>query len=175
VPRVPIVIWARDPWDARDRAEVATLRIPGRKSQRPAGTRAFDTGSLKQVALLSRFMRRPMLVGATSPFVAAKVKEAYGFDPGAVHFLPNIVDPAGRIEKSARPTVAFLGRLDPTKRPWLFAALAEHFPDVEFVVMGQSHFNGRNTWTARNLPANLHLLGHLDGEKSWSNFPGLGC
>ena len=32
LPRVPIVIWVRDPWDSQDRSEVATLRIPGQGS-----------------------------------------------------------------------------------------------------------------------------------------------
>jgi glycosyltransferase involved in cell wall biosynthesis len=44
----------------------------------------------------------------------------------------------------------------------VIAALAERFPSVEFIFMGQSHFRGPGSWKARNLPANVRLLGHLD-------------
>jgi glycosyltransferase involved in cell wall biosynthesis len=103
-----------------------------------------------------------MLFAATARFVAAKVQEAYGHDPGVVHSLPNIINPVGTIKKASRPTIVSLARLDPTKRPWVFAALAERLPHVEFIFMGQSHFRGPGSWEARNLPANVRLLGHVN-------------
>jgi glycosyltransferase involved in cell wall biosynthesis len=79
-----------------------------------------------------------------------------------VHSLPNIINSVDMISKSVQPTVAFLGRLDPVKRPWLFAALAERLPHVEFMFMGQSHFRGPGSWEPCNLPANVRLLGHVN-------------
>ena len=40
--------------------------------------------------------------------------------------------------------------LDPIKRPWLFAEIAKHFPDVEFLFLGQSHFRGEGAWEIRD-------------------------
>ena len=167
LPKVPVIIWARDPWDTHDRAEVATLRIPGQDSVQPQGSDGIDTRSLRHVARLSRLARRPLLIAATGPFVSAKVPDAYGFDPGVVHSLPNIVNPVNRIKKATRPLVVSLARLDPTKRPWVLAALAERFPAVDFVFMGQSHFRGPGSWKARNLPPNVRVLGHVqEAEKT---------
>jgi lipopolysaccharide biosynthesis glycosyltransferase/glycosyltransferase involved in cell wall biosynthesis len=160
IPRVPIVIWARDPWDAHDRSEIATCRIPGHEFVEPPGTGGIGADSLKYVATASRLMRRPLLFAATTPFIAAKLKDAYGLDPGVVHSLPNIINPVGRVSKAPRPTIVYLGRLDPIKRPWVFAALAERLPHVDFIFMGQNHFE--EAWQPRNIPANLHLLGHVD-------------
>ena len=165
LPRVPIVIWVRDPWDSQDRSEVATLRIPGQDSERPAGVEGFATCSLRQVSRLSNLMRRPLLFATTAQFLAAKIPDAYGLDPEMIHSLPNIIHPVGAISKASRPTVVYLARLDPTKRPWVFAALAECFPHVEFIVMGQNHIPGPCSWEFRNLPANLRLLGHVNETK----------
>jgi glycosyltransferase involved in cell wall biosynthesis len=86
--------------------------------------------------------------------------------PPEVSFLPNIIDlNPGEVSKSAHPRVVFLGRLDPIKRPWLFVKLAEQFPEVEFLFMGQSHFKGEGAWRPVDLPANVRLLGHVDGEE----------
>jgi glycosyltransferase involved in cell wall biosynthesis len=60
--------------------------------------------------------------------------------------------------------VIFLGRLDPIKRPWLFMELARRFPAVEFLMLGKSHFQGPGSWPIKDLPANVKLLGHVDGE-----------
>jgi glycosyltransferase involved in cell wall biosynthesis len=162
MPRVPVVIWARDPWDSRDRNEVATLRIPGKPSEQPRGTQGMDTRSLSQVARLSRLVRRPLLIATTARFIAEKIADAYGFDPGPAHLLPNIINPvSGQVKKAERPTVVSLARLDPTKRPWVFAALAERLPDIDFIFMGQSHMRGRGSWKAQKLPPNARLLGHV--------------
>jgi glycosyltransferase involved in cell wall biosynthesis len=57
--------------------------------------------------------------------------------------------------------VAFLGRLDPVKRPWLVAELAQRRPDVRFELMGERWVRG---WESRALPENVVPLGHIDGE-----------
>src|SRR5262249_35819143 len=150
-----------DPWDGQDRREIATLRIPGQPDLQPQGI-GQDYSNIRWVAKMRRFMRRPLLFAATSPFLAAKAADAYGLDPMVVHSLPNIISPVDMISKSPRTTVAFLGRLDPVKRPWVFASLAERFPHVEFIFMGQSHFGGPGSWEPFNLPANVRLLGHVN-------------
>jgi len=161
LPNVPVVIWVRDPWDGHDHREIATLRIPGQPDLQPQGL-GQNYSNIRRVARMRRFIRRPLLFATTTPFLATRAAEAYGLDPMVVRSLPNIISPVDMISKSPRATVAFLGRLDPIKRPWVFAALAERFPHVEFIFMGQSHFRGPGSWKPCNLPANVRLLGHVN-------------
>jgi glycosyltransferase involved in cell wall biosynthesis len=58
----------------------------------------------------------------------------------------------------------FLARLDPYKRPWIFAALARYYPEVEFRFLGQAHFSGPGAWEPHDLPSNVRLCGHV-GEQ----------
>ena len=66
-----------------------------------------------------------------------KLKKIYHLNVDPV-FLPTPVAVAGPIEKALSPTVCYLARLDRRKRPTLFLDLAEKFPYVNFLVMGQS-------------------------------------
>jgi glycosyltransferase involved in cell wall biosynthesis len=92
------------------------------------------------------------------------MEEVYGID-APLRLLPNPVPKATEISPAKDPVVSYLGRLDPIKRPWIFVALAERFPDVRFVMAGRSHFEGPGTWRPDGLPPNLELAGHL-GEES---------
>lgn len=161
LPRTPIIIWVRDPWDDDDRTDVATLTIPGNETERPSGSVGPDARSLAGVFRMSRIMRRPLHFATTTSFLAPKVTQAYDCTPSAVHELPNIVNIIGSFEKSKCPKVAYLARLDPTKRPWLLFALAERFPNVQFSVMGQAHFTGKGAWQACSIPNNVQMLGHV--------------
>jgi glycosyltransferase involved in cell wall biosynthesis len=165
-PRTPVVIWVRDPWAPDDRENVNPLRLPDQSDLLPQGVRGPDPGSLRQVTDQSRAFRRPLLFGTTARELSDKVPGTYGVTPPRISILPNIVAPAeGVIRKREKPLVVFLARLDPVKRPWLFASLAERFPDVEFVAMGQPHFRGPGTWQPDSLPTNLRLYGHADEDE----------
>jgi len=71
------------------------------------------------------------------------------------------------IKKSEKPSVIFLGRLDPIKRPWLFAEIARKFPDIEFLFLGESHFSGimNSTMAKYRKIKNLKFLGLTVGER----------
>ncbi|MDT5156679.1 MAG: hypothetical protein QOH51_1036 [Acidobacteriota bacterium] len=166
LPRTPIIVWVRDPRTPDDMREIATLRIPGAEGVLPQDVNAIDCTSLGEIVRTSRLLRRPVRFATPAPHLAVKVPDVYGVKQPEVSFLPNLIDLSpGEIRKSKRPSVVFLGRLDPTKRPWLFARLAEQFPEVEFLFMGQAHFEGEGTWRPSDLPANVRLLGHVDGEE----------
>ena len=164
LPRVPFVIWVRDPSgrarSPRDRHSAHTRTgngaAPrhGRTQHAKPEARCASLCPCAEAAAVCN--RRPL---------APKVPDAYGFDPGLVHLLPNIVDSAFTVSKSLRPTIVSLARLDPTKRPWLFISLAKRFPDVDFIVMGQSHFKGSGAWQPSDLPANVRLLGHANEQQ----------
>jgi glycosyltransferase involved in cell wall biosynthesis len=166
LPRTPIIVWVRDPRPPEDVRKIATLRIPGAGDTWPQGIDEIDCTSLSKIVSASRLLARPLLFAAHSQTMAAKIPATYGTTPPEVFILPNIIElnPDG-IPKSLRPRVVFLGRLDPIKRPWLFAQLAEQFPDVEFLFMGRAHFEGAGAWQPVDLPANVQLLGHLDGAE----------
>ena len=71
------------------------------------------------------------------------------------------------IKKTEKPTVIFLGRLDPIKRPWLFAEIAKNFPDIEFLILGESHFSGFMNSIMKKYKKikNLKFLGLTVGDR----------
>lgn len=166
LPRTPVIIWVRDPRTPADVRAINTLRIPGAAGVRPQGIREVDCTSLGVIVRASRLLARPVLFATPAPHLAARVPETYGVAPPRVSFLPNIIDlEPGEVCKSERPSVVFLGRLDPIKRPWLFAELAARFPGVDFLFMGHRHFEGEGAWRPDGLPPNARLLGHVDGAE----------
>jgi glycosyltransferase involved in cell wall biosynthesis len=165
LPRTPVVVWVRDPRSPEDVAKVSTLRIPAAEHVEPEGIQPFDCTSLAGVARLSRLLRRPMLFATPAPHLTEKTRGTYGLDVPELHFLPNIITLGPKdLTKSERPRVVFLGRLDPIKRPWLFAELARAFPEAEFLFLGKAHSDGDAAWRPGDLPPNVRLMGHL-GER----------
>ena len=166
LPRTPLIVWSRDPRPPEDVRKVKTLVIPGAGGATPQGIGEVDCTSLSTITRGSRLLGRPLLFATPSPSLAAKMPDTYGVTPPEVFFLPNPVglDP-GVVSKSARPRVVFLGRLDPIKRPWLFAELAGRFPEVEFLFLGHKHFEGEGAWSPEGLTPNVRLLGHVDGAE----------
>jgi glycosyltransferase involved in cell wall biosynthesis len=166
LPFTPVVVWVRDPRTPDDMAKVSTIRVPGEEEALPRGLEPIDCTSLGGVVRSSRWLRRSVLFATPAPSLAEKVPETYGVRASDVAFLPNIIDlEPGEIRKGERPTVVFLARLDPYKRPWLFAELARRFPEVEFLFLGQACVRGRGAWTPRALPPNVRLLGHVGDEE----------
>lgn len=163
LPRTPVIVWARDPRPPDDLAFLATLRIPGDPT-RPQGIDSRQGLSLAGSLRLSRLFGRPLLFAVTSQHLGAKLEAAYGVSPDEVTLLPNIIAEPRATPRSERPSVLFLARLDPYKRPWLFLELARRFPDVEFVMAGQPHFRGPGGFELHGLPPNVRAVGHVDGE-----------
>jgi glycosyltransferase involved in cell wall biosynthesis len=162
LPRTPLLVWVRDPRTPDDVARVSSIRVPGQPGQVPQGLRPMECTSLAGVVRTSRLWRRPVLFATPAPSLAARVPATYGVAPREVTFLPNIIDLAPQPATArGRPSVVFVGRLDPYKRPWLFAELALHFPEVDFLFLGKAHFSGPGAWEPRGLPANARLLGHV--------------
>jgi glycosyltransferase involved in cell wall biosynthesis len=161
--RVPILVWVRDPKPPEIQARVRSLRL-FRDCSQPHGIAPFTCRSLAPLRAARVQAGVPVLLATPAPSLASSVATAYGVEDVDCVFLPNIVDSlVGPVTKSETPRVIFLGRLDPIKRPWLFVELARSFPTVEFVMLGQAHFHGNGNWTAVDLPANVRLLGHIDG------------
>ncbi|WP_254565727.1 glycosyltransferase family 4 protein [Oscillatoria sp. HE19RPO] len=166
LPHAPIIVWVRDPHPPEDVVKINTVRIPGQENIEPQGLKSADCTSLAGIVKASKWLKRPVLFATVSPFLKTKIKGTYGVQPQEVTILPNIINlEPTEIRKSAKPTVIFLARLDPYKRPWLFVELARHFPEVDFLVLGKAHFQGKGAWEPLNLPENVKLMGHVGGEE----------
>ncbi|MDX1540897.1 MAG: glycosyltransferase family 4 protein [Geminicoccaceae bacterium] len=97
-------------------------------------------------------------------FLKAKARRLYALprDPG---LLPKPIEiPAGPFVKSERPLCAFIGRLDPRKRPKMVLELARRMPEVRFVMVGQAHDAGYQRHLERLAAGtpNLELVGFVD-------------
>ena len=166
LPRTPTIVWVRDPRMPDDARRILGVRIPGAENEPPQGLMSHDGTSLARIAGESFWLGRPLMLATPLPHLASKLEGTYGVEPWDFYFLPNPIrlNP-GQVRKSERPTVVFLARLDPYKRPWLFAELARQFPQVEFRFLGQSHFTGPGAWRPETLPANVRLLGHVHEDE----------
>jgi glycosyltransferase involved in cell wall biosynthesis len=92
-------------------------------------------------------------------------------------FLPNPVQiPEKKLKKADEPTVCFLARWDPVKRPELFFELSSTFPNVKFIAIGKAHDEIRDKYLRKkyqDIP-NLEMPGLVSEEqkskileKSW--------
>lgn len=119
----------------------------------------YDWAEWRRIAKVDpkyRTMRHQLKVEAEIRFLAETCKkmdalysQAFFIIPKAVKlyklkkepkYLPNPVPiPENITEKAVKPTVCFLARWDPQKRVEIFLRLAEKYPDIDFIAMGQSH------------------------------------
>jgi len=166
MPFTPIITWVRDPRTMADIEKVKSLQLPGREDVQPAGIGTVSTHGLSSYNSFP-FKNRVTLANKM-PHLKKTNHEVYHL-PGSDWVLPNpsVVDYSSvEVCKSDKPSVVTIGRLDPIKRPWLFMELARKFPDVDFLMLGKSHFDvSEGGWEAEHVPENLKLLGHVTGTE----------
>lgn len=114
--------------------------------------------------LVTRAVRAARAVYCPNEFSRPIAKKKYRLDalPG---FLPSPVRaPRVSLRKADRPTVCFVGRWDRRKRPEIFFELAEAFPEVRFVAMGQARTRARNEALRRRYGglSNVEMQGFVD-------------
>lgn len=165
-PRTPLLVWGRDPRTPADHAKIDGLRFPGAVEPCANWVALEGATTLGGVLRWSRIAGRPVRLATPAPSLAEKFAAAYGAAACPVAFLPNIVEIEPPVTpRTERPRVVFLGRLDAVKRPWVALALARALPAVEFLLLGASYVEGRNAWRPADVPPNVRLLGHVDGEE----------
>lgn len=162
LPRTPTIIWVRDPRTPQDVVKIQTCRIPDNGRTEPQGLFCYDASSMRRIVREAWWFQRRLLFASPAPTLIHKLADAYGAEPPNFYLLPNIVElrPA-HVIKNERPTIVFLGRLDPIKRPWLFVELARRFPEADFLLLGQPHFHGVGGYAPAGLPSNVRVFGHV--------------
>lgn len=134
-PRVPWLHWVRDPRSPENWEKILAL----------SGTRfpcEYSEFHLKRdihyrkLQLMSRLTGRKTHWAVQEEWLAERAMRAFPLRPSFSRLVNRIPVPDRLLRKADRPTVLFLGRIVPTKRPWIYFELAKKFPEAEFVVMG---------------------------------------
>ncbi|MBN1493531.1 MAG: glycosyltransferase family 4 protein [Candidatus Omnitrophica bacterium] len=100
---------------------------------------------------------------AAADLVINKAHKKYKLDR-APRFMPNPVEVPEFVQKSATPTVCFIGRWDRVKRPELFLQLAAKMPDINFIATGSAQdkeVDARIRNKYKHVP-NLEMTGFID-------------
>ena len=166
-PQAPMIMWVQDPKTPEDWERIATCRVPGQEDTPPKGLEYIDCTPLSDLVKRRRESGLKTMFAVPSPFLEAKIESTYGCRADEVTSLcyPMEPAPAGPYEKTEKPTVMFLGRLDPQKRPWVIPEIARRMPDVTFRIFGKAHFTGPGSWEPKDLPPNVVMLGHMEGQE----------
>jgi glycosyltransferase involved in cell wall biosynthesis len=164
--RKPAIIWVRDPRTSVMTERVRSLRIPG-SDVPPGGIPEWDMKSLARFVHKTRWFRAPVLLANKMAYMRALIDDTFGMPPSEVELPnPDVIDYCVQPGlKSERPSVAYLGRFDPVKRPWLYIELARWFPDVDFAMLGAPFVAGNGGWTPGDVPPNLRFLGNVTGRE----------
>ena len=129
MPRSKHVITFRDPrnWDDWRKE----YERPARSKLQVVSNWLFEANGLVKSAV-----RRADGVYSIGHYLVPKIKRIYGVDS---EFLPTPVDvKEPLVPKAEVPTVGWLARWDPVKRPEIFLQLVERFPQVRFRFAGSA-------------------------------------
>jgi glycosyltransferase involved in cell wall biosynthesis len=182
-PHMPLVIWLRDPKGEAELKKIGTVacEITANNMKTVEELKGFardERAYFKKVHELGRFLKRPIVFATNAKFLVPRAKRLYGLKELDPVFLPNPIHypDYSKGEKTAKPSVCMLSRLDPVKRPWLYFELAKRFPGVDFIVCGHSGYpHIINPMLEKYKPLeNLKFLGLVEGKqksdvlsKSW--------
>ena len=180
LPATPVLIWLQDPRTEQDWGKIATVKLTDVEMAHSIGSQwvVESRRSLHNLLDGAQRLKRRIAFAHQAECLVPKARQLFGQPSLQSRFLPNPIDvPPLTQEKTTRPSVTFLGRLDPVKRPWIFLELARRFPSVEFFVMGRTHTAESMDpilHRYQDLP-NLRFLGLVDGaaklmllQRSWA-------
>ena len=115
----------------------SSLYVKSRRYFGRLGSRLNNELFVRSVVKKTLRKLEPERVFAEANFISEKVSEMYklGFLP---RHLPNPVDVYGLPKKSDSPSVVWLNRWDPVKRPQVALEIARRFPEVDFYFIGKA-------------------------------------
>jgi len=156
--------------DFRTKKDLKTIGVTEKKSL----PRQISATIIKH--LYKNALHDADVVACQAHLLKPKLRENFGLKR-ELKYLPNFVDlPQENIQKSDEPTVVWLGRLDPIKRPGLCFETARKTPNVQFYVLGKSHDPSINIALKHQYRklGNIHFMGFQTGtakheilSKSW--------
>jgi glycosyltransferase involved in cell wall biosynthesis len=154
-----------DPWDLRDWYYEFLYDVKGNPK------RGFIYPFLwyyYRSRLVKASVNRAESIFSQARFLIPKVHKLFNTKEPP-NFLPNpyFISEQECI-KAREPTVCYLGRWDPRKRPEFFFELAKFFPNVKFIAFGKAHNHKRDVKlrTRYSNLSNLELPGFIDQFKS---------
>lgn len=174
LPKTPVLVWIHDPRPEEAIERIATVPLEilanGKRTVEEFKQPCRDKReSIQRLMATSRRSGRPVLFATMANWLTPLARTLYGLPEIEPFFLPIPVDvpPLAPQAVSPRPSVCFLGRLDPIKRPWIFFELAKRFPQVEFLVAGVTDYSDiMNPIISRYAAVpNLKFLGLVTGAQ----------
>lgn len=171
-PATPLIVWLRDPRDKQEWEKLATVPLELKIRCCKSKEQLFDFArekelSLKRILKLSKILKRKVIFATNAQFLVERAKRTFGLDALEPHFLPNPIPlpAAHNHHQSLRPSLCFVGRIEPVKRPWIVFELAKRFPHIDFYIAGSvvyPEFMQPIVEQYQGL-ANLKFLGVVDG------------
>jgi len=165
MPRLPVLVWLRDPHSPDNWDRILTLAESSFACEYDERVRARFR-FYRELYLSRPVLRRPVMTAVQEPWLLERARAACSWIDRDCHRLVNrIAIPATLPKKAERPTMLFIGRLVPVKRPWLYFEIAKRLPDYDFLVVGELDRRQRLrelVASAQDIP-NLRFLGNRVG------------
>lgn len=159
VPQATHVVTARDPREWKD--WVMEFSYPSKSR-----IQVIQNYFYEYRFLVRRSVRNADALFVPAHFLKEKAKRIYHYSSD-IGFLPTPTEVPENVQKSDKPTVLYMGRIDPRKRLELMLELAKDFPEVTFNIAGKARvpeyeFQLRKTYTQY---PNIRFLGFIDHFK----------
>ena len=99
---------------------------------------AWENNFVHKIIALSKKHHRKIIFATNADFLTERARKAYRLPDMKAYLLPNpLVMPASNnYISSTKPSLLFLGRLDPQKRIWMVFELAKRFQNIDFIIGG---------------------------------------
>ncbi|MBF0503862.1 MAG: glycosyltransferase [Candidatus Omnitrophica bacterium] len=178
LPWIPVIIYIRDPRGPQEweRLGGISTELQWRKIDSPSSLiqrMDLENNSVREIIKFSKTHNRKIIFATNADFLVQRAKKAYNLPEMKPYFLPNPLSmpKLDNVVCSNRPSIVFIGRLDPQKRIWMIFELAKMFQNVDFIIGGSTSSSEGNVLAPiidqyKHLN-NLKFLGTIDGEPKW--------
>lgn len=181
LPKTPLIIWIHDPRPKDEWEKISTVPLAKLTDAKNITTDSlnYENESLKRIIGLSKIFNRKVIFATTAYSLIDLAKLTYNL-PNIQPILlptPTIIPDIKGITYSTKPSVCFLGRLDPVKRPWIFFELAKRLTEIDFIVAGKTHFPEVMNPIIEKYAniSNLKFLGLVTGEEKEELLKNIWC
>jgi len=136
-PATPLTIWLRDPHAPGDWDRILGLagaRFPCEYDESVRDRFKF----YRELEVTRRVFGRKVAYAVQEPWLLPRAQAACPWiGDDAVRMVNRVPIPAAASGKPTRPTLLFIGRLVPVKRPWIYFEIAKRLPEYDFLVVGE--------------------------------------